>query len=55
MSYGPRSFGKDVFTIYALRILAFPVSDDGIEVPLNPPLFSDFPYEKLVVTANTRL
>lgn len=42
MAFDPHTFGLEAFTIWHLKIEAFPVSADGIEVPFNPPLlFSD--------------
>ena len=54
MRLNPQTYGLEAFTIWYLNIEAFPVSDDGIEVPLNPPLlFSDLLNDKLVVTVGS--
>ena len=50
VSYDPRTFGLEAFTIWRLLIAAFPVSDDRIEVLFNPPLlYRDLLNDKLVV------
>lgn len=55
MRLNPQTYGLEAFTIWYLNIEAFPVSDDGIEVPFNPPLlFSDLLNDKLIVTLGAR-